>query len=242
MAIAEYLRAPPGHLASTIPTYKESAMLGRQNFARMLPMLCSLSSPAAFHPPPPSPSSSSSTTFPSSPYPPLSFPPSKSSSPLHRVEEPHTCRSMASSISHSLKGMQRVGVVGAGIAGSSLARVLNEAGASVSVFEMGRGAGGRMATRKSRDYPGLAIHHGAPLFVVDDPEFAGMLEPYIAKGVVKPSASQVYSLDWRTKGMEQVKMDKTFVAHPDMTSLCESLLEGVQVRYQVPMRVRQVGL
>ena len=33
-------------------------------------------------------------------------------------------------------------------------------GAEVTVFEMGRGAGGRMATRKTRDLPGLAINHG----------------------------------------------------------------------------------
>ncbi|EKX52144.1 hypothetical protein GUITHDRAFT_133871 [Guillardia theta CCMP2712] len=89
-----------------------------------------------------------------------------------------------------------------------------------------------MATRKTREHPGLAINHGAPLFVVDDPEFTGLMERYVSKGVVKESSAQVYSLDWKTKGMEQVKMAKKFVAQPDMTSLCESLLEGVQVQYQ----------
>jgi len=57
----------------------------------------------------------------------------------------------------------RVGIVGAGIAGCSLAKVLKETGLAVTVFEMGRGAGGRMATRKSREIPGLAINHGAPV-------------------------------------------------------------------------------
>jgi len=33
-------------------------------------------------------------------------------------------------------------------------------GVDVTVFEMGRGAGGRMATRKTREFPGLAINHG----------------------------------------------------------------------------------
>ena len=55
----------------------------------------------------------------------------------------------------------RVGVVGAGIAGCTLARRLKDAGANVTVFEMGRGAGGRMATRKTRDFP-VSWPRGSP--------------------------------------------------------------------------------
>ena len=47
----------------------------------------------------------------------------------------------------------RVGIVGAGVSGCTLARKLKDAGVDVTVFEMGRGAGGRMATRKTRDFP-----------------------------------------------------------------------------------------
>ena len=46
----------------------------------------------------------------------------------------------------------RVGVVGAGISGCTLAKKLKDAGVDVTVFEMGRGAGGRMATRKTREF------------------------------------------------------------------------------------------
>ena len=59
--------------------------------------------------------------------------------------------------------VKRIGIVGGGVAGSSLAKVLKDKGMAVTVFEMGRGAGGRMATRKSREIPGLSINHGAPV-------------------------------------------------------------------------------
>jgi len=58
-------------------------------------------------------------------------------------------------------------VLGAGISGCSCAWQLSKIAVgpiSVSVFEMGRGAGGRAATRRSRDLPGLALNHGAPIF------------------------------------------------------------------------------
>lgn len=34
----------------------------------------------------------------------------------------------------------------------------------MSMFEMGRGSGGRASTRRSRELPGLALNHGAPIF------------------------------------------------------------------------------
>lgn len=65
-------------------------------------------------------------------------------------------------------------VVGAGIAGSACTwRLLAGRGAlnkcSVTVFEMGRGAGGRAGTRHVRNWrglPDLHVNHGAPMFHV----------------------------------------------------------------------------
>jgi predicted NAD/FAD-dependent oxidoreductase len=55
----------------------------------------------------------------------------------------------------------------------------------VTIFEMGRGAGGRMATRKTRDMPGLAINHGAPLFVASHDSFRDLIAPLVASGSVR---------------------------------------------------------
>ena len=44
-----------------------------------------------------------------------------------------------------------VAVIGGGIAGQSAAAVLSAAGARVTVFDKGRGAGGRLSTRRDGD-------------------------------------------------------------------------------------------
>ena len=101
----------------------------------------------------------------------------------------------AACMSSDEKEPMRVGVVGAGVAGCALAKKLTEAGAHVTVFEMGRGAGGRMATRKTRDRPGLAINHGAPLFVATQDAFREMLAPLLATGTVTKWQGRVVDID-----------------------------------------------
>jgi len=61
----------------------------------------------------------------------------------------------------------RVAIVGAGVAGASCAwKLLQDVSRPVALtlFEMGRGAGGRASTRRSRELPGLGLNHGAPMF------------------------------------------------------------------------------
>jgi len=62
--------------------------------------------------------------------------------------------------------MSTAAIIGNGIAGASVARrlALSQPGAfsRIAVHEIGRGPGGRAATRKTRSMPGLRINHGAP--------------------------------------------------------------------------------
>lgn len=62
----------------------------------------------------------------------------------------------------------RVAIVGAGMAGITAARALAHAGWQVTVFEKSRGAGGRMATRRTA-FGGF--DHGAQFFTVRDARF-----------------------------------------------------------------------
>jgi len=55
----------------------------------------------------------------------------------------------------------RVAVLGSGISGSAAARTLAEKGVKVTVFEAGRGVGGRMSTRRTRDEHNYQFDHGA---------------------------------------------------------------------------------
>jgi len=56
---------------------------------------------------------------------------------------------------------QHIAVVGAGMAGITCARTLQQAGHQVTVFEKSRGLGGRMATRDSAFG---SFDHGAQYF------------------------------------------------------------------------------
>jgi renalase len=56
--------------------------------------------------------------------------------------------------------MRRIAVIGAGMAGLVAARTLADRGAAVTVFDKGRGVGGRMATRRTAE--GWTFDHGAP--------------------------------------------------------------------------------
>ncbi len=73
----------------------------------------------------------------------------------------------------SATGPRHIAIVGAGMAGVACARTLVQAGHSVTLFEKSRGAGGRMATRRS-EFGGF--DHGAQFFTVRDERFRQALE------------------------------------------------------------------
>lgn len=79
----------------------------------------------------------------------------------------------------------RIAIVGAGIAGLACADVLAAAGAQVTLFDKGRGPGGRMATRRVDTPAGQAsFDHGAQYFTARDPAFVARLAGWQADGVV----------------------------------------------------------
>jgi renalase len=73
-------------------------------------------------------------------------------------------------------------VVGAGLAGLTAARHLQALGGQATVFEKGRGPGGRMATRR---IGGQRFDHGAQYFTATSPRFRSVVEQWQAAGVVE---------------------------------------------------------
>ena len=73
-----------------------------------------------------------------------------------------------------------LGIIGAGPAGCALAAALRLRGwgGTITLLEIGRGPGGRAATRRSRSDPALAINHGAPLFNIRSAPEPCLLEPH----------------------------------------------------------------
>ncbi len=77
-----------------------------------------------------------------------------------------------------------IAIIGAGMAGFSCAQTLVAAGHKVTLFDKGRGPGGRMATRKTATGSGQAsFDHGAQYFTVRDLDFASVVRDWSARGV-----------------------------------------------------------
>lgn len=75
--------------------------------------------------------------------------------------------------------VRRVAVIGAGMAGLACAAALHAAGLDVTVFDKGRRAGGRMATRR---VDGMAFDYGASAITAHTPAFSAALEGMAAAG------------------------------------------------------------
>ena len=81
----------------------------------------------------------------------------------------------------------RIAIVGAGIAGLACADALKAAGHEVSLFDKGRGPGGRMSTRRMETPLGeAAFDHGAQYFAARDPDFRAEVAGWQAGGIATP--------------------------------------------------------
>ena len=121
----------------------------------------------------------------------------------------------------------RVAVLGGGIAGLACARTLDDHGCEVTVFDKGRGPGGRCATRFTDDD---RFDHGAPWFSVTDPRFGRYVKSWIERGV-----AAVWKGDFahvNGNGLQRATPDHArIVGTPGMHALCKHMGEGLNVRH-----------
>lgn len=91
-------------------------------------------------------------------------------------------------------------VIGAGVAGCALVAQLRRLGWTrpISLWETGRGPGGRAGTRRSRQDPALAIDHGSPLLNILAPTThppPALLTPLLEKGWLEPWQGVIAGFD-----------------------------------------------
>lgn len=141
----------------------------------------------------------------------------------------------------------RVAVLGGGVAGCSFVYGLRqltetaEAGGAllkgrpleVSLFEMGRGVGGRAATRMSREMPDMQCDHGAPFFEARSDRFQAVNARLMADGFVSPFDGIVGTLrpsegqqGWDFAAEAAAEGANRFKGTPGMNGLCRGLLGG----------------
>lgn len=80
----------------------------------------------------------------------------------------------------------QIAIIGAGMAGLSAADVLTSAGHAVTLFDKGRGPGGRVSTRRMAlpDGTDVQFDHGAQYFTARDAGFAAAVEGWAQAGIV----------------------------------------------------------
>jgi renalase len=130
----------------------------------------------------------------------------------------------------------QVAVLGSGIAGSTVARTLADRGVQVTVFEAGRGIGGRTSTRITRDDSPYQFDHGAQY--ISNPKtdlFRDALDRWKEDGCVKQWSGNFCTADNLGVKLEQGNEKKErWVGYPAMNSICHNLLhhENIQVKLQ----------
>ncbi len=110
--------------------------------------------------------------------------------------------------------MASIAVIGAGVAGGTVAQCLNQAGHKVTVFDKSRGTGGRIASRHTQSGP---VDHGTPYFEVTKPEVASFLQPALAAGVLQNWQLRFVMVD--AAGEQKVEEKHCLVGMPAMSSL-----------------------
>ncbi|NNM24984.1 MAG: NAD(P)-binding protein [Phycisphaerales bacterium] len=114
---------------------------------------------------------------------------------------------------------QRVAVIGAGIAGLAAGRTLADHGLAVTVYDKGRGVGGRTAHRRHDEEHDF--DHGAQYFSARHPAFRRRVESWLGDGLVSEWDARVVHLG--PEGVRDAKSFPRFVGVPDMTSVARHL-------------------
>lgn len=139
----------------------------------------------------------------------------------------------------------KVAVIGAGISGLFAARTLADHGLDVTVFDKGRGVGGRMSTRRLDGQP--CFDHGAQYFTARDSRFRRYVDAWSEQGIVArwPDAnsdkSQKIVVLENGKVTQKSDANERFVGLPAMNAVCKHLAIGVDVQTSARVdRIEQV--
>jgi predicted NAD/FAD-dependent oxidoreductase len=125
----------------------------------------------------------------------------------------------------------RLGIIGAGIAGLTLARAMTDS-ADVRIFDKSRGVGGRMATRRT---DAVAFDHGAQYFTIRDERFRAALDTAKADGVIQPWTGAMVTLPEGDPAAQSAVDTTRYVGSPSMNALAKVLATGLDIQTDAPV-------
>lgn len=128
-----------------------------------------------------------------------------------------------------------IAIIGAGLAGLTLARELSEH-ANISLFEKARGLGGRMSTRRRDEH---RWDHGAQFFTARSRAFKALLKPFIASGDVVEWQPNITTLSPCQPAYKRPWFEPHYVAAPGMNSLLKAMSPGMNIALQTRVETLQ---
>ena len=120
----------------------------------------------------------------------------------------------------------RCAVVGAGLAGLSCARTLVDHDVDVTVFDKGRGVGGRLATRRIGAH---TFDLGAQYFTVRDERFQRWVRAWVEDGACAPWRGRIVAVGGTGDAPRPVEAFERLVGTPDMSEIARRLAVGLSV-------------
>jgi len=130
-----------------------------------------------------------------------------------------------------------IAIVGAGMAGLTLANLLLERGFSIQVFEKSRGTGGRMASRApgaktaaANESTQIPLDIGAQYFTARDERFQQFLSRFKDAGHVSGWEANLRYVD-SDGHWSEFQGSERFVGVPRMSSLTRQLRKDIDVRF-----------
>ena len=129
----------------------------------------------------------------------------------------------------------RIAVIGGGVGACSLAHGLRDCVASGAValhlFEMGRGTGGRAATRITRDKPDLRVDHGVPSFSVYTTSFRTICDSLVEANILQRCDGRQFGSirsdgSFEAEEAKDAPMRYRAAEGKGMNTLCDALLRG----------------
>ncbi|MFN7165262.1 MAG: NAD(P)/FAD-dependent oxidoreductase, partial [Hyphomonas sp.] len=125
-----------------------------------------------------------------------------------------------------------IAIVGAGMAGLSAAEILSSRGRSVRLFDKGRSAGGRMATRRtSINGANVSFDHGAQYFTARSDGFREAVSRWLQAGVAAP---------WDEEDASG-KATERYVGAPGMNSILKSMAAPLDVSWGAEVSALEGG-
>ena len=128
--------------------------------------------------------------------------------------------------SQGMQSRSKVAICGSGISGCYLAHLLQASGSfDVSIFEVGRGAGGRSSSRRHSDF---AFDHGAQAIKsIKTEAFQRIVSQWEAEGVLAQWSPRISHIP----SMKGVSLPSPYyVGVPAMSAICKHLISSNQIK------------